>query len=179
MTCWRTINLSKDYGFHRMVIVSLMTMLFTFIIFYVPLNLVHSSIKLETDGFFIFILSLLFIFPAHKILHSLPLLLAGKKISIEFSRIAEVIPIFKVSSKERIPKPLILAILLTPFLVITICMLAGCFLSPQYIHYFTIIAAVNLGFCVTDFLLIKHLIRAPKRCVVEEFKDGYDILINS
>ncbi len=177
MTCWKTINLYREYGFHRIAIVSLITMLLTFILLYLPLNLMYSNIHLNEDGFKFFTITLLLIYPIHKLLHSLPLLLLGKKVQITIER-NHLVPLLSVRPKCMLSKPLFIIVLLTPFIMVTSLMLYGCVIFPQYIHYFSIITAVHLGLCVSDFIYVKQMLLAPKSCIVEDIKDGYDILIN-
>ncbi|WP_078548952.1 DUF3267 domain-containing protein [Litchfieldia alkalitelluris] len=179
MTCWKTINLYKDYGFHRIAIVSFFTMLIAFILLYLPLNLVYSTIHLNEDGLLLFMMTLLLIFPIHKLLHSLPLLFIGKKVKFSIERLFLGFPILSARHECMLTKRMIIIVLLTPFLFITGLMLYACSLFPQNIHYFTIIAAVHLGLCVSDFICLKQVIKAPRSCIVEEIEDGYDILINN
>ncbi|MFC4322155.1 DUF3267 domain-containing protein [Litchfieldia salsa] len=179
MTCWKTINLSREYGFHRIVIVSFLTMLMTFILLYLPLNLVYSNIPLTEDGLVLFVLTLLVIFPIHKLLHSFPLIILRKQVKITIERTIFMLPVISVRPKCLLSKPLIMLVLITPFVSVTGFMLYGCALFPQYIHYFTIIIAVHLGICVSDFILLKQLFKAPRACIVEEIDNGYDVLINN
>ncbi|MBD8067723.1 DUF3267 domain-containing protein [Bacillus sp. PS06] len=179
MTCWKTINLSREYGFHRIVIVSLLATLMTFILLYLPLNLLYSNTSLNEDGLLLFILSLFIIFPIHKLLHSVPLLLFRKKVKFSIERSVFSLPLLSVRPNCSLSKPLMITVLLTPFVCVTGLMLYSCALFPEYIHYFSIITAVHLGVCVTDFILLKQFIKAPRSCIVEEIENGYDILINN
>jgi hypothetical protein len=179
MTCWKTLSLSKQYGVHRITIVSLFTMLLAFILFFLPLNVFYSNTQLHEDGLLLFTTSLLLIFPCHKLLHALPLFLSGKKLTMKIDRESFILPLISVRPNRSSSKYLMIIVLLTPFILITGIMFSACVLFPEYIHYFTIIAAINLGFCVSDFIFIKQLIKAPKSCIIEENGDGYDILINS
>ncbi|WP_099362464.1 DUF3267 domain-containing protein [Fredinandcohnia onubensis] len=178
MTCWKTINLSKDYGFHRIVLVSLISMFIAFILFYLPMNLMYSSIKLNEDGSIYFLLALLLIYPLHAALHVLPYWVTGKKLKVTFKWMYGIIPIVSTRSKDALSKPFIIFVMSTPFLLITTLMLGACVAFPVYIHYFSIIAAINFGLCVPDFIYLGQFIKAPRSCTVEEVEDGYDILIH-
>ncbi|MDX8364619.1 DUF3267 domain-containing protein [Cytobacillus sp. IB215665] len=178
MNCWKTINFSRDVGFHRIILISLLTMLSTFILFYLPLNLYYSSTKLHGDRFIYFIIALLMTIVFHKCLHAIPLILMRKKVKIELKWIT-IIPIFTVRFCNMISKTMSILVFLTPFVMFTsICLLLAV-MFPSYIHYFSIIAAANLGLCVPDFICLKQFISAPKRSVIEEIEDGYDILVKS
>ncbi|MCA1030881.1 DUF3267 domain-containing protein [Bacillus timonensis] len=179
MTCWKTINLSKDYGFHRIALISLITMFFAFILFYLPLNLMFSKIHLHEDGLWLFSIALIFVFPFHKVLHAFPLWMTGKRVKLNFKRLFLFIPVLSTRCQYSLSKRMTMIVLLTPFITITSTMLIACFLFPAYIHYFTIIAAVNLGFCVTDFICLNQFMKAPKACIIEEIEEGYEILIEN
>ncbi|MFS0862516.1 DUF3267 domain-containing protein [Fredinandcohnia sp. 179-A 10B2 NHS] len=178
MTCWKTINLSKDYGFHRITLISFISMFMAFILFYLPLNLMYSSIDLREEGSLFFVLALVLIYPLHELLHIIPFWLSGKRITIILKWYGAV-PVISTRSKYSLSKPFITGVLLTPCLVLTFLLLGACILFPGYIHYFTIAAAINFGLCVPDFIYLKQIIRAPKSCLIEEIEDGYDILINN
>ncbi|MEH7238389.1 DUF3267 domain-containing protein [Bacillus sp. JJ1562] len=179
MTCWKTINLSKDYGFHRIILISLISMFIAFILFYLPMNLLHSSTQLREDGAIYFLLALLLIYPLHATLHVLPFWITGKKLTLTFKWMYGIIPIVSTRSKHSLSKPFIIFVMGTPFLFITALMLCACVVFPGYIHYFSIIAAINFGLCVPDFIYLGQFIKAPRSCTVEEIEDGYDILIHN
>ncbi|RFB18410.1 DUF3267 domain-containing protein [Bacillus sp. HNG] len=179
MTCWKTINLSKDYGFHRIILISLISMFIAFILFYLPLNLMYSSVELREDGAIYFLLALLLIYPIHATLHVLPFWISGKKLTVTFKWMYGIIPIVTTRSKHSLSKPFIICVMGTPFLFITALMLGGCVVFPGFIHYFSIIAAINFGLCVPDFIYLGQFVKAPRSCTVEEIEDGYDILIHN
>ncbi|MEH7222680.1 DUF3267 domain-containing protein [Bacillus sp. JJ1566] len=178
MTCWKTINLTKDYGFHRIILISLISMFVAFILFYLPMTFMYSSTGLREDGAIYFLLALLLIYPFHTILHVLPFWITGKKISVTFKWMYGIIPIVSTRSKHPLSKSFIIFVMGTPFLFITILTLGSCIVFPGYIHYFSIIAAINFGLCVPDFIYLGQFIKAPRSCTVEEIDDGYDILIH-
>jgi hypothetical protein len=179
MTCWRTINLSRDYGFHRIVLMSIITMFFTFVLFYIPLNLMHPKAHLNEDGILFFALGLLLVFPIHKLLHGLPLFILRKKFRLTITSYILFMPVLTIRLKETLTKSTIIAALSSPFFLITALMLLGSFMFPGYIHYFSIIAAINLGLCVPDLICLRHFLQAPKTSQIEEVEDGYSILIDN
>lgn len=179
MTCWKTINLHKDYGFHRITMISFISMLLAFIMFYLPMNLIYSSVKPNGDGVFHFILAVALIYPIHELLHAIPLWLTKKQVKINIRRKYSFVPIVSARSKHSLSKSLVILVLVTPFLFITGAMLIGCILFQSYIHYFTIIAAINFGLSITDFFYLKQFIKAPRSCLVEDIEGGYDILVKN
>ncbi|MFT4416722.1 DUF3267 domain-containing protein [Fredinandcohnia humi] len=179
MTCWKTINLSKDYGFHRITLISFISMFIAFILFYLPLNLMYSSIELKEDGSLYFLFALFFIYPVHELLHVLPFWMSGKRIMINVKWKYGIVPFVSTRSKRSLSRPFAILVLITPFLFITCLTLGMCVVFPGYIHYFTIAAAINFGLCVPDFIYLSQFVKAPKSCLVEEIEDGYDILIDN
>ncbi|QOR67416.1 DUF3267 domain-containing protein [Cytobacillus suaedae] len=179
MTCWRTINLAKDYGFHRIVLISIITMFFTFVLIYIPLNLMHPNAHLNEDGILFFLTGCLIVFPVHKLLHGLPLFILRKKFKLTASSNILFMPVLTIRLKQTLSKSIIITALIMPFLLITSLMLIGSFMFPGYIHYFSIIAALNLGLCVPDLICLRHVLQAPKTSQIEEVDDGYSILVNN
>ncbi|MCH1626801.1 DUF3267 domain-containing protein [Fredinandcohnia quinoae] len=179
MTCWKTINLHKDYGFHRITMISFISMLLAFILFYLPMNLIYSSVEPNGDGILHFLVAIVLIYPIHEILHAIPLWLAKKQVKLNIRRMYFFIPIVSARSKHSLSKSLVIIVLVTPFLFITCVTLLGCVLFQSYIHYFTIIAAINFGLSITDFFYLKQFINAPKSCLVEDIEGGYDILVKN
>lgn len=179
MTCWRTINLAKDYGFHRIVLISIITMFFAFVLIYIPLNLMHPTAHLNEDGILFFLIGLLLVFPIHKLLHGLPLFILRKKFKLTATNHILFMPVLTIRLKETLSKSTIITALCSPFFLITALMLIGSFMFPGYIHYFSIIAAINLGLCVPDLICLRHVLQAPKTSQIEEVDDGYSILVNN
>lgn len=179
MTCWKTINLTKDYGFLRIIMISIMSMLIAFILFYLPMNLMYSSIEPKEDGTIYFLIALLLVYPLHEILHVLPFWITRKKITVTFKWMNGIIPTIITRSKNPLSKPFIILVKCTPFLLLSTLMIGACVLFPAFIHYFSIIAAVNFGLCVPDIICLGQFIKAPRSCTIEEIEDGYDILIHN
>lgn len=153
-------------------------MFIAFILFYLPMNLMYSSIELKENGAIYFLLALLLIYPLHAALHVLPFWITGKKLKVTFKWVYGI-PILMTRSKRSLSKPFIIFVMGTPFLFVTAFMFGACVVFPGYIHYFSIIAAVNFGLCVPDLIHLRQFIKAPKSCTVEEIEDGYDILIHN
>jgi Putative zincin peptidase len=176
MNCWKTINLSKDVGHYRILFISMLTMLFIFILTYLPINLLLPNIHLKDDHFFIFILLLFSMFPIHKLLHVVPLLISGSRVSMKI-KFFYLLPVIQVKASESIKKRNMLLSLMSPFLIVTIALLLGSLFFSDYLHYFCIAMALHIGICVPDFMISKHLLLAPKMCFIEEFDDGYEVLV--
>lgn len=178
MICWKTINLSKDVGHYRILLLSILTMFFIFILTYLPIHLLFPNVRLKDDHFFMFILLLLSIIPIHKLLHAAPLLISGSRVSIKV-KLFYLLPVIQIKTSQSIKKKNMLLSLMSPFLIITIALLLGSIIFPAYAHYFCIAIAFHIGFCVPDFIISKYLLLAPKTSLIEEFDDGYEVLIRN
>ncbi|MRX71462.1 DUF3267 domain-containing protein [Bacillus lacus] len=178
MYCWKTVNLSKDYGLHRIVFISVLLSIFSFIMLYLPLNMIHGETVLKSDKFLFFLALICLTVPIHKCLHVLPLLLCGRRISIKLKKRA-FYSFLHFTPYSGVHKKLMLISLLTPFLLVTSMMISASMQLPQYLHYFSMIAAFHIGWCVPDFLYIRQLVIAPKSCIIEEYNDDFEILIDT
>jgi hypothetical protein len=176
MNCWKTINLSKDIGIHRILLISMLTMIVVFILTYLPINLLLPNVHLEDGHFLMFVLLLVSMIPIHKLLHTFPLLISGCRVSLKI-KFYYLLPILQIKACHSIKKSNMLLSLLAPFIFITTALFLGSLYFPAYIHYLCIAMAFHIGLCVPDFIFIKHLLFAPKMCLVEEFEDGYEVLV--
>ncbi|MGG3738095.1 DUF3267 domain-containing protein [Aeribacillus pallidus] len=176
MHCWKTINLERQFGFHRIFIISLLIMCLVFSFMFVPLHSIHSE-PLYDRHFLIFLSVLISIYPVHKLLHYLPIVRYTKKIKCQYRFMYKFIPLLMIRVKEPIPKRRFAFALLFPFLVLTPVFILGSHFFPHYVHYFTMMLAFHTGICVTDFIYIKSIWRSPKEALIEENNEGYEILI--
>lgn len=175
MNCWKTINLSKDYGFHRLFIVSVLTMMFTFISIYLPLVVAFPSVQLKEGHFLLFLLFIAGVVPCHKLLHAVPLWMSGYRVSLKI-KLQTYLPVIYIKTNCNVNKTNMILSLITPFLTVTALMIAGLVTNPSYLHYFCLGIAFHTGLCVTDFIFLKQLVKAPKTCVIEEADESFEIL---
>ncbi|MDQ0153749.1 DUF3267 domain-containing protein [Robertmurraya andreesenii] len=178
MNCWKTVNYSKQYGSQRMFILSLITMLLTFIILYIPLSYFFAPNELYDNQFVLFIFGIILMYPLHKLLHYLPVAHLGSKIRKRIEWKYGVYPFIEVKVHEPISKPLFLFALFLPFISITILLAVSCFLFPHYVHYFAILMAYQIGLSVPDIAYGLNILKAPKAAFIEENDDGFEILIH-
>ncbi|MFC0272064.1 DUF3267 domain-containing protein [Metabacillus herbersteinensis] len=177
MNCWKTINLSKDFGLHRIYIFSMLTMIITFIIIYLPIHFVYPQVEFKEGQFFFFILVLVTLIPIHKLFHVLPLILSGNRVNFRVKYLT-FIPSLQIKACYSIKKSSMLCSLLFPLLFITpLLVIAGTSFLP-YIHYFCILIAYHIGMCVPDLIFAKLILQAPKTSYIEEFEDGFEILVH-
>ncbi|MGM0876264.1 MAG: DUF3267 domain-containing protein [Bacillota bacterium] len=123
-----------------------------------------------------FVLVMVSMIPIHKLLHALPLLVSGYRVSLKI-KYYYMLPIFQIKSCNGIKKVNMLLSLIAPFLFFTSVFFLGGVSFPAYMHYFCIAMAFHIGLCVPDFIFIRQLLFAPKTCFIEEFEDGFDVLV--
>ncbi|RSK26321.1 DUF3267 domain-containing protein [Bacillus sp. HMF5848] len=174
MTCWKTINLNKDYGLHRVTMLSLLLTVFVFIILYLPMNIIHHNPQLHDEGFFIFLLGLLLLAPIHQLLHVIPAVLFLKKVTFVKCK-NQKLPRFKIV--KPLSKYISLIVFSFPFVTVTASLIIASLYFPEYFHYFTIACSIHVGMCVTDLLYLLHTIKAPRASRIEEVDDGFEIII--
>jgi hypothetical protein len=179
MNCWKTINLSKDYGYHRILFVAMILMCLSFIALYLPLSMVYPSSVLHEDHIVAFFLSMLFIAPVNKLLHAVPYWMAGKKVKVQVSLKYLIFPVINIRTNQAVKKYVLMTSLVMPTICITLPALAASYAMPGYFHYFLIIASYNIGLSITDYIYLNLFIKAPRQCYIEDFNGGFDILIKS
>lgn len=177
MNCWKTINISRQYGSQKLFILSSLTMLFSFIILYVPVTYL-SVYPLKSNHFLLLVLSLLMMYPFHKLLHFLPIVHLGDRIKKNVDFYGGFIPVIRICVEDPIRKWTFLLALFFPFLFIGLLIIMGYVLLPNYSHYFTILLSYHIGLCVSDFIRAKNILFAPNHSFIEENDEGFEILVN-
>lgn len=178
MNCWRTINIQKQYGTHRVYFLSSLTMLFAFIFLYAPAIYVFVPTTFYDNYFTLLFIALWLMFFVHKFFHLFPLLTLGNKVKKSFMMKYHIIPYIEIRVNEPVPKWLFLLSLLAPFFIINSLLVASCYFFSHYVHYFTILLAYHIGICVSDFISTKNVLSAPNQAYIEENEEGFQILVN-
>lgn len=159
------------------MILSLATMLFTFIILYIPLTYFLLPTSYYDNHFFVFVFLLMIMHPIHKLLHYLPLAHLGLKVRKKVEWKLLFYPIIEIKVTEPISKKLFLVSLFMPVIIVSSVFIIACFLFPNYVHYLTMLMAFHIGLSVPDFIFGKSILTAPKCSYIEENEDGFEILI--
>ncbi|WP_394233257.1 DUF3267 domain-containing protein [Niallia oryzisoli] len=178
MNCWKEINLNKKYNTQRVCILSILTMLFTFIFLYVPATYLFVPSSLGDKYFLLLIVGLLLMYPIHKIIHFFSLVHLKNKIKTTISIKYFIFPIIQIRIIEPILKWQYIMTLIAPFIIINGSLFAACWVINNYVHYFTILLAFHIGLCVSDFIYIKNVLMAPNQAYIEENENGFEILVN-
>lgn len=174
--CWKMINVQKQYGHDRIFLFSMIFVFAVFSCFYILINAIHNG-PVSDNLFPIFIVTLLLIYPLHKLLHFLPIAPQRQQLRFSIQKRFGFIPILNMKIHEPILKSSYLISLSTPFIVINGGLILGAILFPGFRHYFAILLAYHCGLCLIDLLYIKHLIKTPKKALIEETDKGFEILI--
>ena len=153
----------------------LLTLLY-FIAFYLVFSLLYPTTKHAIVPILPFLGSLAVLFPIHKIIHWLPLTLAGLKATMKFEK-GTMIPMMRCETCSPISRNLFLIAALSPAVIITVAAIVASVYMPTYVSFFSILAAINLGFSFSDFIYASQVLRAPKHAYVEDRSEGFHILI--
>ncbi|MFP3359736.1 DUF3267 domain-containing protein, partial [Planococcus sp. SIMBA_143] len=104
----------------------------------------------------------------HKLIHWLALTLAGLKATMKLEKGFVLLPMMRCETCSPISRNLFLIAALAPAVTITTAAIVASVYMPAYVSFFSILAAVNLGFSFSDFLYASQVLRAPKNAYVED-----------
>ncbi|MBK3495956.1 DUF3267 domain-containing protein [Viridibacillus sp. YIM B01967] len=178
MHCWKTINVQKQYGHDRIFLLSTIIVISVFSVFYIALNIYKES-PLSDHLFPLFLFVLLMIYPAHKLLHFMPLFRYRKCLRFSIEKQYGFLPVLQMRIHEPILKNRYVFALLVPFIALNLALVIGAIMFPSFRHYFSILLAYHCGLCLIDLLYVKHLMHSPKAALIEETDKGFEILIPS
>lgn len=176
MNCWKSININRDYGLQRIMILSILIGLFYFVIFYVSLSLLFPQVHYQGIGLTYLILSLLLVFPIHKLLHCLPVWLMGKKAYLKFQFENYMFPMIYCKFPKVLSKNVSLVATITPTIFITAIAIIGSIIFPVFIPFFSIFSTLNITLGIIDFIYVIHLWNAPRSAFLEDNHYGFHIL---
>ena len=178
MNCWKSVNVHEEYGVQRIIIISIIISLLTFILLFTSFSLLFSGVDISSSYFWLLCLSIIAMFSLHKMCHALPILFTKRKFRLKWY-FAFIVPICEIKTKKSFSKIESYAIFTMPLILITSFLLMATFVFPTHFHYFAMLIALNVGLSVPDVLFLSHIKSAPKACQIEELEEGYDILVNN
>ncbi|KGX92603.1 hypothetical protein N781_14830 [Pontibacillus halophilus JSM 076056 = DSM 19796] len=179
LNCWKTVNINKDFGSDRIFMVSFLLGTFSFMFLYVPFSMIHHQPALEDHGLLPLALALFLLPSIHKLTHILPLVLLNKRVRVQWKFKRGFLPTFRYRANSALSKKTSILMALAPTLLLTIPGLIACYVFPNYFAYILLFTCINIGLSFFDFLCVRHFLRAPRKCIIENAKDGYDILIQN
>ncbi|MBM7554127.1 DUF3267 domain-containing protein [Thalassobacillus pellis] len=177
MNCWKTVNITKDFGNNRVYLISFLTGLMAFLILYLAFSMMHLTHDVKDHGFIPLLIILFFLPSIHRMMHLLPLILLYKRLKVKWKMNKWLLPTFAYRCQSKLSKQTSIFMAFAPTLFLTLPGIAMSYIFPNYFAYFVIFTAVNIGLSFTDFLYLNQFLRAPRKCIIENAKDGYDILI--
>ncbi|ENH96032.1 hypothetical protein J416_12934 [Gracilibacillus halophilus YIM-C55.5] len=177
MNCWDTIQITKQLGVYRTIMLSFLLGLGSFIMLYLPFTFIHQHIEVKENGFYPFLLALVVLPILHQLTHIVPLQLIERHAKIKWIKFAKQFPYVKIMPNTKTSKRTLLISLLTPTMLLTTPLITASVTFGGYYPYFLMLAAINIGFSYTDFLYARRIWRAPKQCIITNDHNGYDILI--
>ncbi|WP_078597344.1 DUF3267 domain-containing protein [Evansella clarkii] len=177
MNCWKSISVEKDIGMVRLLFLSALTMMVYFMVYFVFFTTFITSEPLVDYGVLFLTILMVMVFPLHVLLHCLPIWLSGSKARIRVRK--QHWPYIYYSAMGTISKQTAILSAIFPGVVITTGSVLVTVTMPHIMHYMAMMSALNIGICVYDFLHMKQLSRAPKKCLVEEHRNGYHILYDN
>lgn len=177
MNCWKSVNIHKEFGLNRIYLMSFLTGLLSFLLLYLLFSMYHGTHEMKDHGFLPLLIILFFLPSIHRLMHILPLALFYKRFKVKFKFRKRFIPTFSYQCMSMLSKKTSIMMALSPTLFITFPALVMSCVFPNHFAYLVIFAAVNIGLSFSDFLYLNYFARAPRKCLIENAKEGYDILI--
>lgn len=178
LNCWKSFNITKDLGSNRIYILSLMLGVLSFIFLYLPFAMIHQNHQVKDHGMLPVAIALFLLPTIHKLMHMIPLVLLHKRIRVRWKLKKGFLPTFSYRTFSSLSKRTSIIMALAPTLLLTIPGLITSYVFPGYYAYIILFTSVNIGLSFTDFICVRQFVRAPKQCIIENVKDGYDILID-
>ncbi len=178
MTCWKTINITKEVGQNRLIMLSVFTGIVAFIVFYIPFSMIFQPIDLIEPPLFGVLISLFLLPLMHKLMHVGPLLFTDKEIRLQWNTKYRFILTLKIELNSTLSKKTSVLSMLAPSIVITIPLIITAFFIPEYYPILLMLASVHIGISLHDWLTLISLVYAPKKSIIEKSENEFDILVH-
>lgn len=176
MHCWKIINVERDFGTTRIIILSVLAFLLSFSFSYVLIGLERNVTY--TDRYFMhFLVAAFFVYPLHKFIHYFSLIDFHSFIKLKLIRRYRFVWFIQLKIKKVVPKYRYIISLFAPFIFLNGLLLYCAIIFPAYGHYFTLLFGYHCLICLIDLLNIKSMILAPHHAVIEETPKGYEVLV--
>ena len=176
MHCIKTVNIEYEYGTTRIFILASILFFVMFCLSYCLTSFDYPQPH-RSDGLMYFLVSIFFVYPIHKLIHILPLLIFQKKIQFDLRIKFIFIPVLHTTIPTVIKRNQYLFALLLPTFVLNTAFLFAAFTWKEYAHYFCLLFALHCAICLIDLMLFRTIFRAPPTALIEETEKGYEILV--
>ncbi|MBB5173238.1 DUF3267 domain-containing protein [Texcoconibacillus texcoconensis] len=174
MNCYQTVDILNRTGKQRLLFLSFLIACLFFIFYFMIFRTFFSQEVLVDYGFFSMVISLVLIIPIHQLFHCIPVWVMGKKAKIGF--ILQRYPRMYCMIKEVTPKSLTVVSICSPAFFMTGMAIIASLQYPQFLHYFALMASFNIGICVYDFMYLQPILKAPRKCWIEDKGGSFHIL---
>ncbi|HEX7064772.1 MAG TPA: DUF3267 domain-containing protein [Bacillales bacterium] len=179
MNCLKSVRFMRDYGTIRIAIFSVFATMVYFTLFYVLFLNLHPQLQINRFSFPILLAALILIYPLHKLFHCFPIWLVGRKASLSLEWQSNRFPILFCDPSGPISRNLSIVCVAFPGVAITVLSLMVAPMIPLFFHYIAVASSINFGLAVTDFIYLSYLIKAPSHAYVEDFREGFHILVQT
>lgn len=179
MNCWKSINFTKEFGHHRLKLVSFLIGMLAFIFLYVPISITHNPNAVNEAVLLPSIIALILLPTVHSLMHILPLIIMNKRVKIYYNTKSKFLPVFNYYTQNHLTKKASLLVALAPSILITVPGLIGSYLFSEVYVYILLFTCTHIGISFIDFLYVIHILKAPKHAFIENGNNGIDILLKT
>jgi hypothetical protein len=176
MHIWKIINVEKNYGITRIVILSILSFIITFSLSYSIISL-NKQTPYTDQYFLLFVVSIFLLYPLHKFFHYLFLIDYRKHMRFKIKFSVLYYPILTLKISKLVPKYRYILSLLAPFLFLNAFLLFCAIYFSAFSHYFCLLFGLNCLICLIDLLNVNGMIRAPHQAYIEETPKGFEVLV--
>ncbi|PKR78271.1 hypothetical protein CEY16_00490 [Halalkalibacillus sediminis] len=177
MTCWKTVNISRELGHNRLAILSVLVGILSFSVLYVPFSIIYKGVTIFEPSIYHVMIGLLLIPVLHKLGHAIPILFTDREFYFKWSFKYQYLPMLKIRVRSNLSKRTSILMVLAPSLFLTVPLLFAATVFPTLYPLLLLFTAINIAISVEDWYTLAFFIKAPKKCVVTKTKNNYDILI--
>lgn len=179
MNSMKSVRVMRDYGPVRLALISIFTMVVFFALFYCIFFDLHPHLQVVQFRLMWFLICLIFVYPLHKTFHCLPLWLSGHRAKLALTTMPNRYPALFCDWPGPISRNSAIVSVAFPLVGITGLSMAAASMMPEVFPYISVIATINFGLSITDCIYFSFLLKAPVNAYVEDFRDGFHILIRT
>ncbi|UXR77686.1 MULTISPECIES: DUF3267 domain-containing protein [unclassified Staphylococcus] len=175
LNCSRSIDIHSRFGIPRIAFISSVTVVITFLVSFEMFHY-YSNVPFSDRHFLIFIISMLCLYPLHKLIHVLTVLPYFRYIKMYKLMPKKWFPFYNIFLDKPVRKSYFCVCLIAPLVVISILCIIIATKLPHYGHYLMFLLALNAGFSVMDILYLKVILFCKRGQYVEEHVNGFLLL---
>lgn len=177
MNCLKSVQFNKEFGVSYLRSLAIILSLVSFIMFYLILSVFHGSHTVEDTGIFLFLIAIILLPLLHMTFHLLPLIILRKGTKFILCKKKRLFPVLTYSTNSYLTKRVSIIKALSPTILITIPTIVASFYFSNYYVFIALFASIHLGISLRDFIFIHHIIKAPKKALIEDDSEGFSVLL--